>query len=79
MDALALAAPPFARLALGAHRIVVPDAWLLPFEVDAFDSDDFQRHRVQQPPSIARSVRKRQAEYTARTASGARRRCGTPA
>ncbi|MCW0391074.1 MULTISPECIES: 4'-phosphopantetheinyl transferase superfamily protein [Xanthomonas] len=65
MDALALAAPPFARLALGAHRIAVPDAWLLPFEVDAFDNDDFQRHRVQQPPSIARSVRKRQAEYLA--------------
>ncbi|MBO9830234.1 4'-phosphopantetheinyl transferase superfamily protein [Xanthomonas sp. A2111] len=65
MDALAPVAPPFARLALGAHRIAMPDAWLLPFDIDAFDNDDFQRHGLQRPPSIARSVRKRQAEYLA--------------
>ncbi|MBB5884435.1 phosphopantheteinyl transferase, albicidin synthetase [Xanthomonas sp. LMG 8992] len=81
MDALATAAPPFARLALGAHRIAVPNAWLLAFEVDAFDSDDFQRHGLQQPASIARSVRKRQAEYLAgrRAALAALRDAGSTA
>ncbi|MBO9881922.1 4'-phosphopantetheinyl transferase superfamily protein [Xanthomonas sp. D-109] len=81
MDALALAAPPFASLALGAHRIAVPDAWLLAFEVDAFDSGDFQRHGLQRPPSIARSVRKRQAEYLAgrRAALAALRAAGSTA
>lgn len=81
MDALAPVAPPFARIALGAHRIAVPDAWLLPFDVDAFDSDDFQRHGLQQPASIARSVRKRQAEYLAgrRAALAALRDAGSTA
>ncbi|MET0548659.1 MAG: 4'-phosphopantetheinyl transferase superfamily protein [Xanthomonas sp.] len=81
MDALVPVAPPFARLALGAHRTAVPDAWLLPFDVDAFDSDDFQRHGLQPPPSIARSVRKRQAEYLAgrRAALAALRAAGSTA
>ncbi|MBB5877477.1 4'-phosphopantetheinyl transferase superfamily protein [Xanthomonas sp. 3498] len=81
MDALAPVAPPFARLALGAHRIAVPDAWLLAFEVDAFDSAEFQCHGLQQPASIARSVRKRQAEYLAgrRAALAALRAAGSTA
>ncbi|MCC4590219.1 4'-phosphopantetheinyl transferase superfamily protein [Xanthomonas campestris pv. cannae] len=81
MDALAPIVSPFARLALGTHRIAVPDAWLLPFDVDAFDNDDFQRHGLQRPPSIARSVRKRQAEYLAgrRAALAALRAAGSTA
>ncbi|MET7140980.1 4'-phosphopantetheinyl transferase superfamily protein [Xanthomonas sp. PPL139] len=81
MDALAPVAAPFARLALGAHGIAVPDAWLLAFEVGAFDSEDFQRHGLQRPASIARSVRKRQAEYLAgrRAALAALRAAGSAA
>jgi len=53
------------RLSLAQHPGVLPDAFLLPF--DAADSQDthFARFGIACPPSVARSVPKRRAEYLA--------------
>jgi len=39
------------------------DAYLLPFEINDFQFDDFAREQIACPATILRSVRKRQAEY----------------
>jgi len=56
---------PFARLTLSSRHPGVPDAFALPFDVQGFSEGDFARHGISRPPSILRSVPKRQAEYLA--------------
>jgi len=55
----------FNRVALERLPIKVPDAFVLAFEVDTTTPVDFERYGIRCPPSIQRSVPKRQAEYLA--------------
>ncbi|MDR6935787.1 4'-phosphopantetheinyl transferase superfamily protein [Luteibacter sp. 3190] len=53
------------RIPLGEGRPALPDAFALAFDVAAFELADFDRYGIALPPSIERSVPKRQAEYIA--------------
>ncbi|KRE88995.1 hypothetical protein ASG87_05420 [Frateuria sp. Soil773] len=53
------------RLSLARHPGGLPDAFLLPFGVEEGDDAHFARHGLACPPSVARSVPKRRAEYLA--------------
>jgi enterobactin synthetase component D len=55
----------FKRCSLGTHIFELPDAFILPFDESTFDGQEFERHYIRKPISIARSVPKRQAEYFA--------------
>lgn len=56
---------PFFKLPLGGPALDLPAAFALCFDVEGFREDDFARHGIVCPPSIARSVPKRQAEFLA--------------
>jgi len=53
------------RLSLERHPGNLPDAFALPFDVEESDDTHFAHHGIACPPSIARSVAKRKAEYLA--------------
>lgn len=53
------------RLSLAEHPGGLPDAFVLPFDAAAGGDAHFARHGIACPPSIARSVSKRRAEYLA--------------
>lgn len=56
---------PFYRIGLNHRHVELPHAFALPFDAAAHDAAAFARHGIACPPSIARSVRKRQAEFLA--------------
>ncbi len=56
---------PFFKLPLGGPALELPAAFALRFDAEGFREDDFSRHGIVCPPSIARSVPKRQAEFLA--------------
>ncbi|MFC4761744.1 4'-phosphopantetheinyl transferase family protein [Dyella koreensis] len=53
------------RLSLARHPGGLPDAFLLAFDANESDDAHFSRFGIACPPSIARSVPKRRAEYLA--------------
>ena len=53
------------RLSLARHPGRLPDAFALPFDAAESDNAHFARYDIACPPSVARSVRKRRAEYLA--------------
>lgn len=53
------------RLSLVRHPGHLPDAFVLPFDATESDDAHFARHGIACPPSVARSVPKRKAEYLA--------------
>ncbi|HVI55952.1 MAG TPA: 4'-phosphopantetheinyl transferase superfamily protein [Luteibacter sp.] len=48
---------------LGWSGTAIPPAVLVTYDIDTFDVEAFARHGVDMPASIARSVKKRQAEF----------------
>ena len=52
-------------LSLARHPGDLPDAFVLPFDVAQSDDAHFAGHGIACPPSVARSVPKRRAEYLA--------------
>ncbi|PNS07324.1 4'-phosphopantetheinyl transferase family protein [Solilutibacter silvestris] len=70
-----------ASVELGAHNMALPPAFILPFDAATFHEQDFTRYGIARPPSIVRSVTKRQAEYLAgrRAALAALREAGNHA
>ena len=71
---------PLYRISLDHRQVKLPDAFALPFDVAAHEEAAFARHGIPCPASIARSVRKRQAEFLAGrlTARAALAACGAP-
>lgn len=71
---------PLYRIRLDHRQVQLPPAFALPFDVAAHDDAAFARHGVARPASIARSVRKRQAEFLAGrlAARAALAACGAP-
>lgn len=67
------------RLGLDWNHLGLADAFTLAFDAKTFREADFDQHRIEKPPSIARSVPKRQAEYLAgrRVALAALRAAGS--
>ena len=57
--------PELLRLPLARHPGNLPDAFVLPFDMAEGDDVHFARHGIACPPSVARSVPKRRAEYLA--------------
>jgi enterobactin synthetase component D len=53
------------RVPLGTHSIALPSALALAIDASACGKDDFACCGIERPPSLARSVPKRQAEYLA--------------
>lgn len=53
------------RLSLARHPGGLPEAFALSFDAAQSDDADFARHGIACPPSVARSVPKRRAEYLA--------------
>jgi len=53
------------RLSLERHPGNLPDAFVLPFDMEESDDTHFAHHGIACPPSVARSVPKRRAEYLA--------------
>ena len=60
-----LATAAFVRLSFARHPGRLPDAFALPFDAGESDDEHFARYDIACPPSVARSVRKRKAEYLA--------------
>lgn len=56
---------PLYRIGLDHRQVKLPPAFALPFDAAAHDDAAFARHGIACPASIARSVRKRQAEFLA--------------
>jgi enterobactin synthetase component D len=54
-----------ARLSLARHPGALPDAFVLSFDPSESDAARFAAHGIACPPTIARSVSKRRAEYLA--------------
>ncbi|HUB89270.1 MAG TPA: 4'-phosphopantetheinyl transferase superfamily protein [Dyella sp.] len=74
------AALPLYRILLDHRQVQLPPAFALPFDVAAHDDAAFAQHGIACPASIARSVRKRQAEFLAGrlAARAALAACGAP-